>query len=132
MDEAEKLSDRVAIIDMGKIISLDTPKALKEQIGGSVIRIESSETAKVKEKLAPVDWLNKLSQHNSFVDVTLQNAEKHIVEVIKMLNEVPIESVSLQIPTLEDVFLRYTGKTIREQEASAGDRMRQHIRTSRR
>lgn len=132
MDEAEKLSDRVAIIDQGKIIALDTPNALKEQVGGSVIRIESKETTKVKEKLAGVNWLSNLSLHNGFVDVTLQNAEKRIAEVIKMLNDVHIDSVSLQIPTLEDVFLNYTGKTIREQEASAKDRMRQHRRASRR
>jgi ABC-2 type transport system ATP-binding protein len=122
----------VAIIDMGKIIALDTPGALKEQIGGSVIRIESNETTKVREKLANVDWLKRLSLHNGFVDLTLQNAEKRIAEVIKMLNEVTINSVSLKIPTLEDVFLNYTGKTIREQEASAKDRMRQQRRASRR
>lgn len=132
MDEAEKLSDRVAIIDMGKIIALDTPGALKEQLGGSVIRIESNETTKVREKLADVDWLKRLSLHNGFVDLTLQNAEKRIAEVIKMLNEVTIDSVSLKIPTLEDVFLNYTGKTIREQEASAKDRMRQQRRATRR
>ncbi|MCF8335835.1 MAG: ATP-binding cassette domain-containing protein [Bacteroidales bacterium] len=131
MDEAEKLSDRVAIIDRGRIIALDTPSALKERVGKSVIRIESSETERVKDKLARVDWLNNLSSHNGFVDVTLQNAEKRIVEVIKILNEVPIESVSLQVPTLEDVFLNYTGRTIREQEASVKDRMRQHRKVSR-
>ena len=130
MDEAEKLSDRVAIIDNGKIIALDTPNALKEKVGDSVIRIESSEATQVNEKLAGVSWLASLSLHNGFVDVTLQNAEKRIAEVIKMLNEVSIDSVSLQIPTLEDVFLNYTGKTIREQEASARDRMRQHRRAS--
>ena len=132
MDEAEKLSDRVAIIDMGKIIALDTPKALKERIGGSVIRIESAESERIKDTLASMDWLSNLTMHNGYVDVKLQNAEKRVAEVIKMLNEIPIESVSLQIPTLEDVFLNYTGKTIREQEASAKDRMRQHRRASRR
>jgi len=132
MDEAETLSDRVAIIDMGKIIALDTPKALKERIGGSVIRIESAESERIKDTLASMDWLSNLTMHNGYVDVKLQNAEKRVAEVIKMLNEIPIESVSLQIPTLEDVFLNYTGKTIREQEASAKDRMRQHRRASRR
>lgn len=132
MDEAEKLSDRVAIIDMGKIIALDTPSALKERLGGSVIRIESNESSKVKEKLMKLDWLSNLRVHNGFVDVTLNNAEKRIAELIKILNEIHIDSVSLQIPTLEDVFLSYTGKTIREQEASAKDRIRQHRKASRR
>jgi ABC-2 type transport system ATP-binding protein len=132
MDEAEKLSDRVAIIDMGKIIALDTPSALKERLGGSVIRIESNESSKVKEKLMKLDWLSNLRVHNGFVDVTLNNAEKRIAELIKILNEIHIDSVSLQIPTLEDVFLSYTGKTIREEEASAKDRIRQQRKASRR
>ena len=132
MDEAEKLSDRVAIIDHGRIIALDTPKALVEQLGGSMIRIESSESGKVSEKLSSLSWLSNLNAHNGYVDVTLHNAEKRIAEVIKVLNDVAIESVSLQIPTLEDVFLSYTGRTIREQEASAKDRIRQRRKAARR
>ncbi|MBS3807102.1 MAG: ATP-binding cassette domain-containing protein [Bacteroidales bacterium] len=132
MDEAEKLSDRVAIIDHGRIIALDTPGALKEQLGGSMIRIESHESGKVSEKLSGLQWLSNLNAHNGYVDVTLQNAEKRIAEVIKALNDVPVESVSLQIPTLEDVFLSYTGRTIRDQEASARDRIRQRRKAARR
>ncbi|HKL37728.1 MAG TPA: ATP-binding cassette domain-containing protein [Bacteroidales bacterium] len=132
MDEAEKLSDRVAIIDHGRIIALDTPKALVEQLGGSMIRIESSESGKVSEKLSSLSWLSNLNAHNGYVDVTLHNAEKRIAEVIKVLNDVAIESVSLQIPTLEDVFLSYTGRTIREQEASSKDRIRQRRKATRR
>ena len=132
MDEAEKLSDRVAIIDHGRIIALDTPKALVEQLGGSMIRIESSESGKVSEKLSGLSWLSNLNAHNGYVDVTLHNAEKRIAEVIKVLNDVAIESVSLQIPTLEDVFLSYTGRTIREQEASSKDRIRQQRKATRR
>jgi len=131
MDEAEKLSDRVAIIDHGKIIAKDTPNNLKEQMGGSIIRIESSHSGEISRKLTQMEWLNKISAHNGYVDLTLQHAEKRIVEVIKALNDVPVESVSLQIPTLEDVFLSYTGRTIREQEASATDRIRQHRKASR-
>ena len=132
MDEAEKLSDRIAIIDHGKIIALDTPGALKEQIGGSMIRIESTETQRVVQKLGRLPWLLNMNAHNGFVNVQVQNAEKRIAEVIKTLNDVKIESVALQIPSLEDVFLSYTGRTIREQEASAKDRIRQHRKASRR
>jgi ABC-2 type transport system ATP-binding protein len=73
-----------------------------------------------------------MNAHNGFVNVQVQNAEKRIAEVIKTLNDVKIESVALQIPSLEDVFLSYTGRTIREQEASAKDRIRQHRKASRR
>jgi len=132
MDEADKLSDRVAIIDQGKIVAMDTPANLKEDIGGSVIRIESSKGEEVKHLLNKLEWIEDLRIHDGFVDVSLQNAEKHIAEVIKQLKNTPIDSVSLQIPSLEEVFLNYTGRTIREQEASAKDRLRQHSRVGRR
>ncbi len=132
MDEAEKLSDRVAIIDHGQIIALDTPMALKEQVGGSRIRIESKENQKILQRLQGIKWLNNLTNYNGFTDITLQNAEKKIAGVIREINDLPIDSVSLKIPSLEDVFLHYTGKTIREQEASAKDRIRQHRKASRR
>jgi len=131
MDEAEKLSNRIAIIDHGKIIAMDTPKALKEQIGGSMIRIESPDTGLVADRLSTLPWLTKINAHNGFVDLNVQQAEKRIAQVIKALNDITIDSVALQTPTLEDVFLSYTGRTIREQEASAKDRMRQHRKTSR-
>ncbi len=132
MDEADKLSDRVAIIDMGKIIALDTPSALKENLGGSVIRIKTEKRDLVQQSLSQVDWINNTTVHNGYVDVVLKNPEKHIAEVIKILQDTPIESVSLRIPSLEEVFLNYTGKTIREQEASAKDRIRQRTKASRR
>jgi ABC-2 type transport system ATP-binding protein len=132
MDEAEKLSNRIAIIDHGKIIAMDTPAALKEQIGGSRIRIESPDTELVSRRLSRLPWLTQMNAHNGFVDLNVQQAEKRIAEVIKALHEVTINSVALQTPSLEDVFLSYTGRTIREQEASAKDRMRQHRKASRR
>jgi ABC-2 type transport system ATP-binding protein len=132
MDEAEKLSNRIAIIDHGKIIAMDTPQALKEQIGGSRIRIESPDTELVSQRLSGLPWLTQMNAHNGFVDLNVRQAEKRIADVIKALNDVTIDSVALQTPTLEDVFLSYTGRTIREQEASAKDRMRQHRKASRR
>ena len=132
MDEADKLSDRVAIIDQGKIIAMNTPMALKENLGGSVIRIESDQSSKVKEILSGVEWIQHITIHNGFTDINLQHAEKRIATIIKMLNHVSIESVSLRIPSLEEVFLNYTGRTIREREASAKDRMRQYSRSRRR
>jgi len=132
MDEADKLSDRVAIIDQGKIIAMDTPSVLKEQVGGSVIRIESDEGNTIKELLSGVGWIDHLTIHNGFVDITLQNAEKRIADIIRIISHLHIESVSLRIPSLEEVFLNYTGRTIREEEASAKERMRQFSRTSRR
>ncbi len=132
MDEADKLSDRVAIIDHGKIVAMDTPGNLKELIGGSILRIETKSGSEVEELLADQEWIEKTTQHDGFVDISLQNAEKRIAEVMKILKDIPIDSVSVRIPSLEEVFLNYTGRTIREEEASSKDRMRQHSRAMRR
>lgn len=132
MDEADKLSDRVAIIDHGKIVAMDTPKNLKAQAGGSVIRIETEDGPMIEELLSGQEWIEKTNVHNGFVDISLQNAEKRIADVIKILKDTPIDSVSLRVPSLEEVFLNYTGRTIREQEASSKDRLRTHSRVRRR
>ena len=132
MDEADKLSDRVAIIDHGKIVAMDTPGNLKELIGGSILRIETKSGSEVEQLLADQEWIEKTSQHDGFVDIAVQNAEKRIAEVMKILKDIPIDSVSVRIPSLEEVFLNYTGRTIREEEASSKDRMRQHNRAMRR
>jgi len=132
MDEADKLSDRVAIIDHGKIVAMNTPGNLKELIGGSILRIETQSGSEVGKLLAEQEWIEKTVQHDGFVDISVQNAEKHIAEVMKILKDIPIDSVSVRIPSLEEVFLNYTGRTIREEEASSKDRMRQHNRAMRR
>jgi ABC-2 type transport system ATP-binding protein len=86
----------------------------------------------IEELLAGKEWIENTKVHNGFVDIFLQNAEKRIAEVIKLLRDTPIESVSLRVPSLEEVFLNYTGRTIREQEASSKDRLRTHSRVGRR
>lgn len=132
MDEADKLSDRAAIIDQGKIVAMDTPENLKADIGESLIRIHSPETGQIKNILQSVNWINGVTTHNGFVDVALQNAEKNLHGVIKLLSETSIDSVSVRIPTLEEVFLNYTGKSIREEEAGSKDRLRQMKKMSKR
>jgi ABC-2 type transport system ATP-binding protein len=130
MEEADRLCNRVAIIDHGKIIALDTPKNLKDGIGGDVITIRSPQAGAIPEALQ-VPWITHLEQHNGAVTINLQNAEQHIPGIVSLLNEkqIALESISLHKPTLEDVFLYFTGKTIREEEADgkAGYRMYQKM-----
>jgi len=129
MEEADRLCNRVAIIDHGKIIALDTPENLKDGIGGDVVTIRSPDLAAVASALAG-PWINRVEQHNGEVIVSLQNAEQHISTIVTMLNthQVPIESLAIHKPTLEDVFLSFTGKTIREEEADSKTNMRMYQR----
>jgi ABC-2 type transport system ATP-binding protein len=132
MEEADRLCDRIAIIDHGKIIALDTPARLKESIGGDVVTIQSPDTSKISTALS-VPWIKRLETHDGEVILTLENAEQHLSMIVTRLNEekVSITSISVHKPTLEDVFLSFTGKTIRDEDISRKDAMRMHFRMMR-
>lgn len=116
MDEAEYLCDRVAIIDDGKVVALDTPEQLKQIIGGDVIRlrIRNPRLSPIKE----LGYVLKVEQTDSFVLLTVKNSSEHLQEILSLIGDV--ESVELRTPTLNDVFLHYTGHEIREAEAEGG------------
>lgn len=126
MDEADRLCDRVAIIDRGKIIALDTSESLKESIGGDVITISSPERDNLHEMIRPQPWVKHVDLLDGSVSINLQNAGQHVAEIVNLSSEngIAIDNISIHKPTLEDVFLHYTGRTIREEEANVKDRMR--------
>jgi ABC-2 type transport system ATP-binding protein len=132
MEEADRLCNRIAIIDHGKIIALDTPSRLKDSIGGDVVTIQSPDTGKIATALA-APWIRRMETHDGEVRITLVNAEQHISTIVTRLNEekIPITSISVHKPTLEDVFLSFTGKTIRERDADSKEAMRMHFRMMR-
>ena len=71
-------------------------------------------------------WVKTVSKHDDFVDLTVEEGEKKIAEIAVLAEKHKIEigSVGLHKPSLEDVFIHYTGKTIREEAGSAKDNMR--------
>jgi len=116
MDEAEHLCDRVAIVDDGKVVALDTPERLKQIIGGDIIRLRTK-----NPKLSPIKELGyvlKVEQTDGFVLLTVKDSSAHLQEILSLVGDV--ESVELRTPTLNDVFLHYTGHEIREAEAEGG------------
>lgn len=128
IEEADYLCNRVAFVDSGKIVALDTPKALKSKLGGDVISLqigkESQEDfAKLLKKLK---WVKTVSKHDDFVDLTVEEGEKKIVEIAVLAekHKIGIGSISLHKPSLEDVFIHYTGKIIRDDAGSTKDTMR--------
>lgn len=133
MEEADRLCSRVAIIDHGKIIALDSPQNLKEGIGGDVVTLKSENSHAIAVTLDE-PWLSRMEEHDGTVTLSMKNAEQHISGIITRLAEkgIPVESVSIHKPTLEDVFLYFTGKTIREEEADHRDMARMYQRKVRR
>jgi len=115
MDEADKLSDRIGIIDHGKLIALDNPTKLKETLEGDVITIKC---AKIDELTALLAEKLGLTQ-SRIIEGTLEIAVRGGRTLMPRIMEVAaaqgffIDSILLREPNLEDVFLHYTGRNIR-------------------
>ncbi len=129
MDEADYLCNRIGIIDQGKIVALDTPARLKDVMGGDVLTIESEHASELKD-LLDFPWVKESSTFNHSLNITVASGEKAIPKILSVAddNSMKIRSVNLKKPTLEDVFIHYTGHAIREEEGSAVDVMRAHVR----
>ena len=116
MEEAERLCDRVAIIDDGRIIALDTPERLKHIIGGDIIRlrIQNPQLGRIKE----LGYVVKIDQAGDLVTLTVKDSGVHLQEILSLVGDV--KSVELRTPTLNDVFLHFTGREIRGDNAEGG------------
>ena len=120
MEEADKLCDRIAIIDHGKIIALDTPSELKNSLGGDLIVLSGKDVRKIKNNLA--QFATKIKEFDSSLSISVKNAEKTLPKIMKVAEskKIEIESISMSKPTLNDVFLHYTGRSIRDEKAEKG------------
>lgn len=129
MEEAE-VCDRIAIIDRGEIISMGTTDELKKTVGGDVIYIRTSDNNKAKQEIENLFSL-EVSEKDSELFLTTLKGDSCIPEIIKTIGE-KVLSVRLQRPTLNDVFLKLTGRKIRDNHISSGDSMIEDIRAYRR
>ena len=122
MDEAEHC-DRIAIIDHGKIVAIDTPEALKASVGKDRVQIQTADDQAAIAELGRVFGI-EAGMHEGAVTFSVASGEQFVPRLFAGLS-VPIRSVSVSRPTLDDVFMSYTGTTIRDAEASGTDQMRQ-------
>ena len=127
MEEADFLCDRVAIMDHGRFVALDTPARLKDTLGGDVVSLElEGDSAGFLEDLGRLDWIKRSKFHEGVLSLTMDRGERRIPELVVLAQRrgVTVHCVQLRKPSLEDVFLHFTGRTIREQEASQSERNR--------
>jgi ABC-2 type transport system ATP-binding protein len=125
MDEAE-YCDRIAIMDRGKIIVLDTPEALKASVGRDRVQIATDDDDAAIAALQQRFGL-EAAVAEGLVTIAVESGEAFVPRLFADLG-VPIRSVSVSRPSLDDVFMSYTGTTIRDAEATANDRNRQFVR----
>ena len=131
MEEADFLCDRVAIIDNGRISACETPGQLKNILGGDVVSLEmEGDPENLMKRLAEKSWIKTRTRHNSCLSLTMEMGERHIPQIIRMAEEagVTVTCVNLHKPSLEDVFLHYTGRRIRDQQPNQSEKNRSMMR----
>ncbi len=122
LEEADSLCDRIAIIDLGKIVRTGTPKELKDSLGGDVIELGVSGGSNLTEELRRMPEI---------IDVRLEGGNRYrikakegeeviprVIDIAKRLGG-KVTKVSLTKPSLDDAYLEYTGKSMRQEEGGA-------------
>ena len=117
MEEADLMCDRVGIIDRGRIVALDRPAALRSSIGGAIValRAPGADLAALRS----VPGVTKAEARGDWVEASLQDAHRNLPAVLAAVPRV--ESVEVHAPTLNDVFLKYTGRELREEAEGEGE-----------
>jgi ABC-2 type transport system ATP-binding protein len=128
MAEAEHC-DRIAIIDHGKIVALDTPRNLKAMVGGDLVTIRTSDNARAVTALIALHGLDIRATDDDTLIIETAHGDRFIPTMVDVLRAadppIRIETISLSHPTLEDVFVKLTGHGIRASEADVVQPLRE-------
>ena len=127
MDEADKIADRIAIIDNGKIITTGTPQDLKKEISGDVVTLtlagdgtsmSDGNFERSRQLLCQQPFVREMQTVDGSLNVYVDKGEVDLPNIMRVLdgNGLSVQTISLSRPTLDDVFLRYTGRTMRDEE----------------
>jgi ABC-2 type transport system ATP-binding protein len=117
MDEAQLLSDKVGIMDHGKIIAEGTPQELIQQMGADVIQIQGQgESHQFMAALQALPFARTVSDTDGLIQVGVDTGNRRLVEVVSVASDqgYRIEDISVAKPSLGDVFLKYTGRQFRD------------------
>jgi ABC-2 type transport system ATP-binding protein len=114
MDEADKLCDRIAIINHGQIIKEDSPLNLKRELKADTITIQVDEQDKFIKEAEKLDFVKKIFVEESNIKLMVERGENLIATLVDFANKngIMVKSIEVKHPNLEDVFLNYTGTTI--------------------
>jgi ABC-2 type transport system ATP-binding protein len=125
MDEADGLCNRLAIIDHGQIVSQGSPESLKQEIAGDIITLgldmQSDAVAQVTSQMSGQPYVREIQPTATGAQLYVSEGEKVLPEVLRTLDahHIAIRTVTLARPTLDDVFLRRTGRSLRESNGNS-------------
>jgi ABC-2 type transport system ATP-binding protein len=114
MEEADKLCDEVAIINQGQIITTNSPRNLKRELKADTITMQVDNIEKFTEEAQKLDFVKEIYSMDSEIKLMVERGENLVAELVNFANKLNIfvYSIELEHPNLEDVFLKYTGRTI--------------------
>ena len=121
IEEADYLCHRAAIIDVGKIVAMDTPEKLKQAVGLNLISLQVAyDDDSLVDLLKQIAWIKRVEARDNSLELSIDGGEEKIPELIDFTDNhnFVISSIELHKPSLEDAFLHYTGKTIRKEEGN--------------
>lgn len=115
LEEAQALCDRVAIIDHGKLIAVDTPQYLKQTYGGSVIESETTQPVRSIEAIRAIAGVQEVKQEGKHLTITTQGTHNAVPEIINIVSqENELSDITVREPNLDEIFIRLTGTALRD------------------
>ncbi|HET9009706.1 MAG TPA: ATP-binding cassette domain-containing protein, partial [Nitrosarchaeum sp.] len=134
MEEADQLCDRIGIIDHGKIQIIDSPENMKNAMGNEVISLtfENGNSENFLSQLRQIDLIKKINEDNNKLTLFASKGTEVIPKIFQISSDLQIKiiSISLTQPTLDDVFISYTGREIRDDDTGF-NRKREHAKMKR-
>ena len=120
LEEADALCDRIAIIDHGKIVVVGTPDALKESLGGDIITLSIKQDVDITDIIKKIKRVKEVKKENGMYMVKSENGEVSAPLIIEALRKAghAVTKLSLTKPTLNEVYLQHTGRSMRDAEES--------------
>jgi ABC-2 type transport system ATP-binding protein len=110
MEEADMLCDRIGFISNGKIIALDSPSKLKQELGGDIVKITFNDGIPSNRDFAHFDFVHKVEQNGNSVIIYMDEVNSNLHRLIKDLEDV--QTIEYKKPTLNDVFLKLSGDSL--------------------
>ncbi|HIC83901.1 MAG TPA: ATP-binding cassette domain-containing protein, partial [Nitrososphaerales archaeon] len=123
LEEADLLCDRIAIIDQGKILVEDTPSNLKQKLGGDMIEISVDDNVKAKELISEFSSVEKIDMVGQKLLIKTKKGDEVLPSILEICkaNKINVKTVALSKPSLDEVFLEYTGRSLRDTRAGFSD-----------
>jgi ABC-2 type transport system ATP-binding protein len=126
MEEAEN-ADHIAIIDEGSVVAMGSPESLRQEMGQEVVTLSTEDNTAAARNLWRLCQV-EAQVHDGYLSFNTTEADALLPTIVRSLS-VPIRSIDVRRPTLEDVFIKLTGQSIREEQASDKEKLASHLRS---